>query len=556
MVLFFTMPELRAETTIYVGQHFEVRDLDQPTKYVFNGSTRVARITGSLSTHSRIQRVRLRSGWNLLSLAVSANDLSGQLQRPGVVVSARWWNPQTGNYAPVPQAAPAGTVLWVNATTNATIAVVGSYSDPINRQIATGATYLASTGLEAWTPNFPLTLAAWSFDPQPSTLNPQPAWLARLTGDLSSVNELPRTFAPGDALYVIADTPFELEVPDPALRIRYFHQDHVGSSSVMTDANGALVEETAFYPFGIPRHEYRLRQVEEAYKFTQKERDRETGLHYFESRYLAGGLARFTTQDPMYANPDALAAGDAAAFLATPQKMNMYAYARNNPLNYTDPTGLEDEKWDDWLVDDEKDGGGSGFADTIVNLGRQGVSFVVGASDELTWGMGSSYQVLRPVLVEGYKVDPDSAGYTGGKVFGKGVNIAATLMIPGPKGPVPAPGTVTLFAKTPVVPAILNNPTIASRPGTPAPVPARIEPNTSVRVGNLNTVPRAESITLIQTANGQRVPSMREIHMSDPAKAAIIQRLDANRATLDRLNAEGRTGEAGDLLRKIFNGGD
>jgi len=47
---------------------------------------------------------------------------------------------------------------------------------------------------------------------------------------------------------------------------------------------------------------------------------------------------------------------------------------------------------------------------------------------------------------------------------------------------------------------------------------------------------------------------MREIHMSDPAKAAIIQRLDANRATLDRLNAEGKTGEACDLLRRIFSG--
>src|SRR5437879_4948892 len=57
--------------TIYVGQHFEVRDHDQPTKYVFNGPTRVAEITGSLSANTRIQRLRLYPGWNLCSIAVT-----------------------------------------------------------------------------------------------------------------------------------------------------------------------------------------------------------------------------------------------------------------------------------------------------------------------------------------------------------------------------------------------------------------------------------------------------------------------------------------------------
>jgi hypothetical protein len=45
-----------AETTIYVNRHFEVRGHDQPVKYVWNGETRVARITGSLSTNPRIVR--------------------------------------------------------------------------------------------------------------------------------------------------------------------------------------------------------------------------------------------------------------------------------------------------------------------------------------------------------------------------------------------------------------------------------------------------------------------------------------------------------------------
>src|SRR5829696_2135839 len=54
---------LRPTTTIYPGMYFEVREHDQPTKYVFNGGTRVARVTGSLSTSTRVQRLRLHPGW-------------------------------------------------------------------------------------------------------------------------------------------------------------------------------------------------------------------------------------------------------------------------------------------------------------------------------------------------------------------------------------------------------------------------------------------------------------------------------------------------------------
>src|SRR6185436_3966804 len=153
---------------------------------------------------------------------------------------------------------------------------------------------------------------------------------------------LPPTLAPGEAIYVHSNQTIDLGAPTTEERIRYYHEDHLGSSSVMTDANGALVEETAFYPFGIPRNERRLCPIEESYKFTQKERDPESGLHYFEARYLTPALSRFAIPDPKYANPDALVDEDAAAFLSTPQQMNIYAYAHNNPLKYVDPTGLDD----------------------------------------------------------------------------------------------------------------------------------------------------------------------------------------------------------------------
>ena len=60
-------------------------------------------------------------------------------------------------------------------------------------------------------------------------------------------------------------------------------------------------------------------------KFSGKERDAETGLDFFEARYLSSAQGRFTSPDPVTGGP-----GD-------PQSWNMYA--RNNPLLYTDPDG-------------------------------------------------------------------------------------------------------------------------------------------------------------------------------------------------------------------------
>lgn len=64
-------------------------------------------------------------------------------------------------------------------------------------------------------------------------------------------------------------------------------------------------------------------------QFTGKERDSETGLDYFGARYLSSAMGRFTSPDiPLI---DQLA--------EDPQSWNLYAYVRNNPLIYADPTG-------------------------------------------------------------------------------------------------------------------------------------------------------------------------------------------------------------------------
>src|SRR5262249_5240606 len=91
----------RTTATTYVGRHFEVRDDDQPVKYVFNGPTRIASVTGSISADTRVQRLRLLPGWNLVSLAVTATDVAGRLQRdhPGAIDSIYRWNAASADYS-------------------------------------------------------------------------------------------------------------------------------------------------------------------------------------------------------------------------------------------------------------------------------------------------------------------------------------------------------------------------------------------------------------------------------------------------------------------------
>ena len=87
-------------------------------------------------------------------------------------------------------------------------------------------------------------------------------------------------------------------------------------------------------------------------KFTSKERDAETGLDFFESRYYSSAQGRFTSPDEFkggfldaFTGQHAFQPGPLPyADLTDPQTLNKYAYVRNNPLRYTDPNGhcLED----------------------------------------------------------------------------------------------------------------------------------------------------------------------------------------------------------------------
>jgi RHS repeat-associated protein len=111
--------------------------------------------------------------------------------------------------------------------------------------------------------------------------------------------------------------------------VLYYHTDHLGGTNLLADDTGALKELIEYKPYGeYARHEKYGSSEEVAwFYFTGQKYDDETGLYFYNARYYNPKLGRFITPDIIVQAPE------------NPQTLNRYAYAGNNPVNYTDPTG-------------------------------------------------------------------------------------------------------------------------------------------------------------------------------------------------------------------------
>jgi RHS repeat-associated protein len=129
--------------------------------------------------------------------------------------------------------------------------------------------------------------------------------------------------------------------------VYYRATDHLGSTRVVTNESGAVVQRRDFFPFGeaIPadsshgnRHLV-LDGGQATYnassgvkqQFTGQQRDAETGLDYFWARTYHPSIGRFLSVDP----------SSAGARISDPQSWNSYSYVRNGPLALVDPDGRD-----------------------------------------------------------------------------------------------------------------------------------------------------------------------------------------------------------------------
>ncbi len=111
--------------------------------------------------------------------------------------------------------------------------------------------------------------------------------------------------------------------------VEYYAQDALGSIRIVFNASGAAIARADYEPFGelfaVPGMPGTSGLP--ATQFTGQERDAEASLDYFGARFLAPRTGRFSQVDPVYAG------------LFDPQQWNRYAYARNNPVSFVDPSG-------------------------------------------------------------------------------------------------------------------------------------------------------------------------------------------------------------------------
>jgi RHS repeat-associated protein len=140
------------------------------------------------------------------------------------------------------------------------------------------------------------------------------------------------------------------------------------------------------------------------YQFTGKGWDEDVQLFYFNARWYDKDVGRFISEDPLWGS------------IFDPQSLNRFAYGRNNPYKYTDPTGMfnlntgeEENPYSGFSIelDDDKDGDNSGFSLDLSNDGdgRNGVNYdEYGSGDPLVEGYPGDWGEYQTIYYRGVSV--------------------------------------------------------------------------------------------------------------------------------------------------------
>ncbi len=109
----------------------------------------------------------------------------------------------------------------------------------------------------------------------------------------------------------------------------YYHNDHLGSTTLITNQSGSVVENTSYAPFGeilsggnVSRFDYEGKEFSSGTGYGEGTQD-----YDFHFRKFDPGLKIFTKPESLFPN------------LYDPQQLNRYAFERNNPYKYVDKNG-------------------------------------------------------------------------------------------------------------------------------------------------------------------------------------------------------------------------
>jgi RHS repeat-associated protein len=133
----------------------------------------------------------------------------------------------------------------------------------------------------------------------------------------------------GDSLVSTVDQQTASGSATGTAQTRYIHPDHLGSTNVVTDASGTVVQTLDYYPYGATRISSSVGGADSARKYIAQFAD-SSGLDYLNARYMDSNRGQFLSEDPMFW---------AKQNLSDPQSFNTYSYANDNPIAKEDPSG-------------------------------------------------------------------------------------------------------------------------------------------------------------------------------------------------------------------------
>ena len=105
----------------------------------------------------------------------------------------------------------------------------------------------------------------------------------------------------------------------------FYHSDHLGSTSYITDDHANITQYDAYLPYGELLVDEHSSSEDLPYKFNGKQFDEETGLYYYGARYMNPKTSLWYGVDPL-----------AEKYVS----ISPYSYCKSSPMNYIDEKGL------------------------------------------------------------------------------------------------------------------------------------------------------------------------------------------------------------------------
>jgi RHS repeat-associated protein len=239
-----------------------------------------------------------------------------------------WRQYQTG-------VASGGIQLWLNNSFKAT--ANDTDSQPIYADTTMNAWHSRSVDLSSYAGDTLTSMAIWNYTGgSPGSWDIYFADIALLRADgtvipiYNGTTQTLTTFQGPAISGLSVATEQGTSIMTAANQTTYFGADHLGSTRMEFAGGGWPTWSEDYAPYG--QQVTPVQSTQNHYKFTSYERDPETGDDYAQARYYSSPIqGRFSSPDPY----------DGSMDIANPQTLNRYSYVMNNPLTFTDPTGLD-----------------------------------------------------------------------------------------------------------------------------------------------------------------------------------------------------------------------